>query len=105
MKSGLPHRKEAYRLWFEYLRVARRSKDPKATKTLARSARYYSRWGNIDNAKFDQWWRQYEHLFEEQFTVRRLSRGQKPADPMALIIEVPLTQPKSKINCSSSRNH
>jgi hypothetical protein len=97
MRSKLPYRKEAYRLWFEYLRVARRSKDPKVTKALARSARYYSPWGNIENFKFDQWWRQYEHLFEEQFTVRRLSRREKPADPMALIIEVPLTQPKAKL--------
>ena len=40
MKSKLPVRKEAYRLWFEYLRIARRSKDQKVTKALAKSAGY-----------------------------------------------------------------
>jgi hypothetical protein len=96
-KNNLPYRKEAYRLWFEYLRIARRSKDQKVRKALARSAKYYDSWGNIDDVKFDRWWKQHEHLFEEQFTVRRLSRGQKPTDPTSLIIEVPLTQPKVKL--------
>jgi hypothetical protein len=36
-------------------------------------------------------------LFEEQFSVCRLPRGGKPVDPTALIIEVPLTQPKGKL--------
>ena len=84
-------------VWFEYLRIARRSKDQKVTKALAKSAGYYAPWGDLDNVTFDQWWRQNEHLFEEQFSVRRLSPGQKPADPTALIIEVPLTQPKAKL--------
>jgi hypothetical protein len=97
MKTRLPYRKEAYRLWFEYLRLARGSKDEKVGKALTRSAKYYEPWGNVEAIKFDQWWKQHEPLFEEQFTVRRLSRGQNPADPTALIIEVPLTQPKVKL--------
>ena len=97
MKSRLPYRKEAYRLWFEYLRIARRSKDQKVRTALERSARFYEPWGNIENVKFDQWWRGNEHLFEEKSSVRRLSRGQKPADPTALIIEVPFTQTKAKL--------
>ena len=97
MKTRLPYRKEAYRLWFEYLRLARASKDQKVIKALARSSRYYEPWGNVENVKFDPWWRQHERLFEEQFSVRRLSRGQKTPDQMALIIEVPLTQPKAKL--------
>lgn len=97
MKTRLPYRKEAYRLWFEYLRIARCSKDQKIRKALERSARFYEPWGNIENVKFDQWWRENKHLFEEKSSVRRLSRGQKPADPAALIIEVPFTQTKAKL--------
>lgn len=97
MKTRLPYRKEAYRLWFEYLRLARGSKDERVTKALKRSAKYYEPWGDLENVKFDLWWRQYEHLFKEQFSVRRLSRGEKPADKTALIIEVPLTQTKAKL--------
>ena len=98
MKSNkLPYPKEDHRLWFEYLRLARGSSDPKGRKALQRSAKYYGSWGNVEGVKFDQWWMQYQHLFEEQFSVRRLSSGEKPADKTALIIEVPLTQPKSKL--------
>jgi hypothetical protein len=97
MKTRLPYPKEAYRLWFEYLRLARSSKDERVTKALKRSAKYYKPWGDVENVKFDPWWRQYGHLFEEQFSVRRLSRGEKPTDKTALIIEVPLTQTKAKL--------
>jgi hypothetical protein len=97
MTTRLPYRKEAYRLWFEYLRLARASKDQRVAKALIRSARYYEPWGDTENSGFDRWWGQKQDLFEEQFSVRRLSRGQKPADPTALIIEVPLTQPKAKL--------
>jgi hypothetical protein len=97
MKTRLPYRKEAYRLWFEYLRLARASKDQRVRKALTRSAKYYGPWDHVEDVKFDQWWKQHEHLFEEQFSVRRLSRRQKPDDPTALIIEVPLTQPKAKL--------
>jgi Amylo-alpha-1,6-glucosidase len=97
MRTRLPYRKEAYRLWFEYLRLARESSDAKVRKALQRSARHYDPWGNLQNVNFDRWWREHQHLFEEQFSVRRLSRGEKPLDNTALIIEVPLTQPKSKL--------
>jgi hypothetical protein len=97
MHTRAPYRKEAYRLWFEYLRLARSSSDAKVRKALQRSAKYYEPWGNLQNVNFDRWWKENGRLFEEQFSVRRLSSGENPADPTALIIEVPLTQPKSKL--------
>ena len=97
MNTRLPSRKEAYRLWFEYLRFALRSKEQRVRKALARSTNYYAPWGNIENVKFDKWWKEHEQLFEEQFSVRRLSPREKPSDPTALIIEVPLTQTKMKL--------
>jgi hypothetical protein len=97
MKKRLPYPPEAYRLWFEYLRVAKRSSDRKIQEALTRSARFYEPWGNVLDAKFDQWWKEKWHLFEEQFTVRRLARREPPSDPNALVIEVPLTQPSKKL--------
>jgi hypothetical protein len=32
------------------------------------------------------------HLFEDKYVVRRLSVGELPTDPQALIVEIPLTQ-------------
>jgi len=97
MTTRLPYRKEAYRLWFEYLRLARQSSDQKVGRAFKRSGRYYEPWGNVEDARFDQWWRENQLLFEEKFSVRRLSRGENPADATALIIEVPLTQSKTKL--------
>jgi len=59
----LPYRKEAYRLWFEYLRLAHGSSEQKIKNALNRSTKYYGPWGNIEDVKFDRWWRENEHLF------------------------------------------
>jgi hypothetical protein len=96
MSQRLPYPKQVYRLWYQYLQIARQSSDKKVRKALERSARYYKPWGDIDNVKFDAWWKKYNHLFEEQFSIRRLSRSDRP-DPKSLLIEVPLTQPKGKL--------
>jgi hypothetical protein len=96
-KSRLPYRREAFRLWFEYLRVALRSSNPDVRKALKRSASYYKPWGNIATSRFDQWWREKGHLFEERSTVRRLNRREAPTDANALVIEIPLTQPRAKL--------
>jgi hypothetical protein len=42
--------------------------------------------------KYDPWWKIHSHLFEEKFVVRELSHGERPTDPTALVIEVPLTE-------------
>jgi hypothetical protein len=97
MKSRLPYRREAYRLWFEYLRVALRSSDGKVRKALRRSAAYYAPWGNVASAQFNQWWKENGYLFEEKYTVRVLTPGEKPQNPQALVLEIPLTQPRQKL--------
>ncbi len=92
MKSALPYRREAFRLWFEYLRVARSSSRPDVQEALKHSESFYAPWGDVMNAKFDDWWKEKGHLFEDKYVVRRLSSGELPADPQALIVEIPLTQ-------------
>jgi hypothetical protein len=63
MKSRLPHRREPYRLWFEYLRVAHASKDAKVKEALRRTADSYKLWGDVVTVKFDEWWKTHGHLF------------------------------------------
>jgi hypothetical protein len=89
---NLVARREAYRLWFEYLKVARESTDKKVRAALVVSAHYYLPWEMDKANKFDLWWKYHGHLFEEKYAVREMSAGELPHDPDALIIEVPLTQ-------------
>ena len=92
MKNALPYRREAYRLWFEYLRVARNSTRTQVRGALKQSAPFYAPWGDISTAKFDQWWKEKASLFEEKYGVRRLSAGELPSNPESLIVEIPLSR-------------
>jgi hypothetical protein len=89
---NLAARKDAYRLWFEYLKVARSSVNKEVKAALARSAKFYEPWEMDKADKFDAWWKGHRNLFEEPFFVRELKHGEMPLDPAALVVEVPLTQ-------------
>jgi len=91
-QNNLAARKEAFRLWFEYLKIARLSKDAKVKSALVVSEPYYRPWEMDKAEKFDPWWKLHTHLFEEKFVVREIKAGEAPLDPDALLIEVPLTQ-------------
>jgi hypothetical protein len=92
MKSALPYRREAYRLWFEYLRIARNSTLTRVREALKKSAPFYAPWGDISNVKFDHWWKEKAYLFEDKYIVRRLTAGQPPSNPQSLIVEIPLSR-------------
>ena len=91
-QSRLIAQGRAYRLWFEYLRVALLSSDPKVKSALIVSKPFYSPWEMEKANRFDTWWKDHGHLFEEKHFVRTMTPGEKPHHPDALIIEVPLTQ-------------
>lgn len=97
MKSVLSYRREAYRLWFEYLRVAHESERQDVREALKHSAEFYAPWGDVTNIKFDLWWKEKAHLFEDKYVVRRLTAGEPPNDPNALIVEIPLTLSQSAL--------
>ena len=90
--SNLAARKEAFRLWFEYLKIARQSRDAKIKSALVVSEPYYRPWEMDKADKFDPWWKLHIQLFEEKFAVRELKGGEAPMDPDALLVEIPLTQ-------------
>ena len=91
-KKNMAAQKRAYRLWFEYLVVARQSTKKEVKAALNVTQPFYGPWEMGKNEKWNDWWKTHSHLFEEEFTVRELKAGEKPLDPNALIIEVPLTQ-------------
>lgn len=91
-KDKLAAQKRAYRLWFEYLRVARQSTKKEIKSALIAFSGAYRDW-HMDEAKdFNSWWKEHSHLFEEKYFIRSLHAGEIPSDPEALILEIPLTQ-------------
>lgn len=92
MKNALPYRREAYRLWFEYLRVARNSTLTRVREALKQTATFYAPWGDISNLKFDHWWKQKGYLFEDKYVVRRLTAREQPSNLESLIVEIPLSR-------------
>ena len=98
MKTPLSYNREAYRLWFEYLRVAYRDPREEVQEALRLSKTFYEPWGDITNAKFDEWWKQNRVLFAEKYVVRQLAAGEPPIDPEALIVEIPLRDSSSVLS-------
>jgi hypothetical protein len=96
-KTNLASRRENYRLWFEYLRLAKKSTDKKISDALKRSAAFYAPWGDVNSEKFDEWWKRAGHLFEERYVVRKLAPNDQPSNPTALVVEIPLNQSPTKL--------
>ena len=96
-RRSLAYKRETYRLWFEYLRLARMSGKKEIREALNRTAAFYAPWGDFSGIKFDDWWKSHSHLFEEKFVVRALEPGAAPAAPQSLVVEIPLTQSSSEI--------
>jgi len=91
-RATLARRKEAYRLWFEFLKLARSTKTCPITEALSASRQLYAPWDMEFADRFDPWWRGHQHLFNEKHSVRVLLPGALPADPNALVVEIPLTK-------------
>ena len=79
---------EPYRLWFEFLKLAHQ--DP----TLKINKKYYSAWGDITQAKFEQWWgANWQKLFATDIGVRVVENGTRVKSVEGeLIVRLPLNQ-------------
>src|SRR5258707_1160605 len=99
-QTRLASRRENYRLWFEYLRLAKRSANRKVIEALKRSEAFYEPWGDVNAESFQAWWKQKGHLFEEQHVVRRLEHNEPPSDLSSLVVEIPLNQSPTKLTRS-----
>jgi hypothetical protein len=90
--SRLIVKREAYRLWFEYLKVALKSDDKRIKAALQTTKAFYAPWEVTADTNYNEWWKTHGHLFEEKFQVRELKTGEERADPYALVVEIPLTE-------------
>jgi len=89
--------KQQYRIWFEYYKIAKfkGTKEQRANlKSLDKKTGFYREWEPInDDTKFDEWWKEKNHLFGDT-RVKEISRV--ASNPLALNISIPLTETASK---------
>ena len=110
----MANRMEAYRLWFEYYKVALLLKDANTSKLdsqvkgkidklkgafLVRPT-FYNSWEVTAATKFDPWWKSHSHLFEEQYIVRLLKDGEEKKDPDSIVVEIPLNKSVTELTKS-----
>lgn len=95
-KSPLLLRKETYRLWFEFYKLALQSREYEVTNALKASKDFYAQWGDVVNTKFDDWWKSHQTLFKEH-QVKTLESLDDRQTGESLIIEIPLNQSLSKL--------
>ena len=90
--SRLIVKREAYRLWFEYLKVAVGSSDKRVKAAVQNTKAFYAPWEVGSDTLYNAWWDNHAALFEEKFQVRELKPGEERLDPGALVVEIPLTE-------------
>ncbi len=88
----LSAKREAYRLWFEYLKVALKSGDKRIKAAVQANRAYYAPWEVSADTNYNEWWKGHSHLFEEKYHVRELKVGEERVDANALVVEIPLTE-------------
>jgi len=84
-------RKDLYRIWFEFYKLAYKSTNAEVQAAIKDSKRYYAAWGDVSNLTYDAWWKTHEHLFSEP-TVKVLSDSSERQTNTSLLIEVPLNE-------------
>ena len=73
-----PHKQDAYRLWFEFYKLACKDDRQAVRNALKATAKKfgpdhgYKKWGDVTGVTFEQWWPKHEHLFNELGPVEKL---------------------------------
>ena len=96
-RRPLASQKRAYRLWFEYLKVARSISKLEMKAALLVSQPFYRPWEMEKGEPFDRWWKTHSHLFEERLVVRVLKPGESPRETGSLIVEIPLNRSTTEL--------
>jgi len=95
-KNDLIIRREAYRLWFEFYKIAVNSPLYEIKVILSKTKDKYDSWGDVKDIKFDDWWVSHVHLFSEP-NVKLLEDISQRQTNNSLLIEVPLNQSLTRI--------
>ena len=88
-------KKEPYRLWFEYLKLALRIPEIRVDRSL------YQPWGDVEGEDFDKWWpKNWSALFAIDAPTRVLTTLSKQTralkDPTVVLLRVSLTETKKR---------
>ena len=89
--NNLLIRKENYRLWFEFYKIARLSNRTDIKLNLDKVFYFYESWGDVKTIKFDTWWKTHSKLFEQP-TVKIVESAEEMESPNGILIEIPLNQ-------------
>ena len=80
---------QIYRLWFEFYKLALKSKDKEVISALKKSKNFYSSWGTDSDIHFDDWWKEKQHLFYETKKIKFIE-GKEPITVAShLVISIP----------------
>jgi hypothetical protein len=94
--SSLVLKKEFYRIWFEFYKISLNSTDSVIKRNIENSRVFYSKWGNVKDTKFNDWWKLRESLFEdEQIHVLQDPTKRRYVD--SLILEIPINKSTSDL--------
>ena len=88
-------KREPYRLWFEFLTLARR------VPGIAVDTSLYERWGNVEAEDFDDWWiKKWSELFATDAPTRILRTTEEAdealKDSTVVLLRVSLTESKKR---------
>jgi hypothetical protein len=86
---------EKVQIWFHFLNLAYKSKDPELVAVLEASKSKYEQWGDFRTTSWTQWWKNHSHLFAAQ-RIQVLSVDDEfPAN--SLVLSIPLDKSKSLV--------
>lgn len=105
-------KKEAYRLWFEYLKLALllidpsfKTKDKKLLGFIVKINTAYSKrkdiykdWHVTKDTNFNTWWDSHSTLFEEKSNVRQILPGHTLSSNNTILVEIPLNRSATEIS-------
>jgi hypothetical protein len=84
---------QIYRLWFEFYKLALKSKEKEVISALKKSKNFYSSWGTDSVIHFDDWWREKQHLFYETKKIKLIEGKEPITDASHLVISFPKDTP------------
>ncbi len=86
MKTNLIIKKDSYRIWFEFYKLALQNKSLKVNKS------FYDQWGDdVISMKFDDWWKSHSKLFVQPI-VKVVKSEDEIESPWGILIEVPMNK-------------
>jgi hypothetical protein len=85
---------EKVQIWFHFLNLAHKSKDPELIALLDANKSKYQKWGNYRTMSWTKWWKNHSHLFSTQKAQVITKEDEFPAD--TFVISIPFDQSKSQ---------